>query len=46
VIARLFARNRWIAYFGLLIILYVALDMIWRGAEELWPHVEAASFIG
>ena len=39
VIARLLDRHRWIAYLGLAIILYVALDMIWRGALEVWPHV-------
>jgi YjbE family integral membrane protein len=38
-IARLLDRQRWIAYIGLAIILYVALDMIWRGALEVWPHV-------
>ena len=38
-IARLLNRNRWIAYVGLAIILYVALDMIWRGALEVWPHL-------
>ena len=38
-IARLLHRHRWIAYVGLLIILYVALDMIWRGWMEVWPHV-------
>ena len=34
-IARLLERHRWIAYVGLAIILYVALDMIWRGALEI-----------
>src|SRR5690606_36963730 len=38
-IARLLHRHRWIAYVGLLIILYVALDMIWRGTIEIWPHL-------
>ena len=38
-IARVLDRQRWIAYLGLAIILYVALDMIWRGALEVWPHV-------
>jgi YjbE family integral membrane protein len=38
-IARLLSRHRWIAYIGLAIVLYVALDMIWRGALELWPHL-------
>ncbi|MBP1807260.1 TerC family protein [Rubellimicrobium aerolatum] len=35
VIARLIARHRWIAYLGLLIILYVALRMIWEGWHEV-----------
>jgi predicted tellurium resistance membrane protein TerC len=38
-VARLLIRHRWIAYVGLAIILYVALDMIWRGAMEVHPHV-------
>jgi YjbE family integral membrane protein len=38
-IARLLNKHRWIAYLGLAIILYVSLDMIWRGALEVWPHV-------
>jgi YjbE family integral membrane protein len=38
-IARLLNRHRWIAYLGLAIILYVALDMIWRGVLEVQPHV-------
>ena len=39
VIARLLNRHRWIAFIGLAIILYVALDMIWRGAFEVWPRL-------
>ena len=39
-IARLLHRYPWIAYIGLVIILYVALDMIYRGAMEVWPVVE------
>jgi len=34
-IARLLDRYRWIAYVGLLIILYVALEMIYRGSMEV-----------
>ncbi len=34
-IARLLHRHRWIAYIGLVIILYVALQMIWEGGWEL-----------
>ena len=30
-IARLLQKHRWIAYVGLAIILYVAVEMIWRG---------------
>jgi YjbE family integral membrane protein len=41
-IARLLNRFRWIAYAGLVIILYVALDMIYRGSLEMWPHVAPA----
>lgn len=37
-IAKLLNKNRWIAYVGLAIILYVAVDMIWRGALELQAH--------
>ena len=38
-VARLLNRHRWIAYAGLAIILYVACDMIWRGGNEVWPHL-------
>ena len=41
-IANLLHKHRWIAYIGLVVILYVALDMIWRGAAEVWPHLQAA----
>ena len=37
-IARLLQRHHWIAYVGLVIILYVALEMIYRGAVEVWPN--------
>jgi YjbE family integral membrane protein len=38
-IARLLNKHRWIAYVGLAIILYVALEMIWRGWHEVQPLV-------
>ncbi|MCE6953065.1 YjbE family putative metal transport protein [Cereibacter sphaeroides] len=41
-IARLIGRYRWIAYVGLLIILYVALQMIWEGWHEVEPLVVSA----
>jgi len=34
-IARLLQNHRWIAYVGLAVIVYVALEMIYRGAHEL-----------
>lgn len=43
-IARLLNRHRWIGFLGLAVILFVAADMIWRGAEEIrdLPAVENA----
>jgi YjbE family integral membrane protein len=38
-IAKLLNNNRWIAYVGLAIIVYVSLDMIYRGSLEIWPHM-------
>jgi predicted tellurium resistance membrane protein TerC len=40
-IAKLLGRYKWIAYVGFAIILYVALEMIYRGAFEVMPHVMA-----
>ena len=40
-IANLLQKHRWIAYIGLLIILYVAVEMIWRGMSEIQPAVGA-----
>lgn len=38
-IAKLLNNHRWIAYVGLAIIVYVSLDMIYRGGLEVWPHM-------
>ncbi|MBN9079412.1 MAG: TerC family protein [Rhizobiales bacterium] len=38
-IARLLQRYRWIAYAGLAIILYVALEMIYRGGQEVLAYI-------
>ncbi|MBX9740037.1 MAG: TerC family protein [Beijerinckiaceae bacterium] len=38
-IARLLQKHRWIAYVGLVVILYVSFDMIYRGAMEVWPYL-------
>jgi YjbE family integral membrane protein len=40
-IARLLQKHRWIAYGGLAVILYVALEMIYRGTLELGSFVVA-----
>jgi YjbE family integral membrane protein len=37
-IARLLERVRWIAWVGLLIVLYVALHMIWEGSAQVAAH--------
>jgi len=44
-IARLLQNHRWIAYVGLLIILYVALEMCYRGAVEVWPYAKTMAGI-
>ena len=31
--------DKLLAIVGLLIILYVAIDMVYRGVVEVWPHV-------
>jgi predicted tellurium resistance membrane protein TerC len=35
VLARILERQRWIAWVGLLIVLYVALHMIWQGGRAV-----------
>jgi len=42
-IARLLQKHRWIAYVGLAVILYVAIEMIYRGTYEVLPYVSAAT---
>ncbi|MDP2357635.1 MAG: TerC family protein [Beijerinckiaceae bacterium] len=38
-IARLLQKHRWIAYVGLAVILYVALEMVYRGGMEVFPYL-------
>jgi predicted tellurium resistance membrane protein TerC len=38
-IARLLQKHHWIAYVGLAVILYVAIEMIYRGTLEVCPAV-------
>jgi YjbE family integral membrane protein len=40
-IAKLLERHKWIGYLGLVIIAYVAIDMIWRGSQEIHTYVLA-----
>lgn len=44
IIAKYIERYRWIAWIGLLVIVYVALKMIWEGLHEVQPY--AAAFAG
>jgi YjbE family integral membrane protein len=39
IIARYIARYRWIAWVGLIVILWVALKMIWEGAHHVLPVI-------
>lgn len=39
-VAKLLHRYRWISYVGLLVIVYVALNMLYHGAVEVWPVVQ------
>lgn len=39
-IAKLLQKHRWIAYVGLAVILYVAGEMVYRGALEIWPRLK------
>ncbi len=43
-VARLLNTYRWIAYIGLLIILYVAIIMTWEGGHMLRPDLVSAPF--
>lgn len=38
-IARLLGKHRWIAWVGLLVILYVAASMIWQGWNQVEPYM-------
>jgi len=42
-IAKLLERHRWIAWVGLLVILYVAIEMIWHGGGEVLPYLPGGS---
>lgn len=40
-VAALLKRHHWVAYVGLLIILYVALTMIWDGGQQVLALAQA-----
>jgi YjbE family integral membrane protein len=42
-IARLLEKHRWIAWVGLLVILYVAVQMIWAGGGEVLPYLNGTT---
>jgi YjbE family integral membrane protein len=47
-IAKLLAKYHWITWIGLTVILYVSVDMIWRGSMELqqwWYSTQSASLM-
>lgn len=44
-IAKLLHKHRWIAYIGLAIILFVSLEMIYRGGEEVLHNSRVQGFI-
>jgi predicted tellurium resistance membrane protein TerC len=37
-IAKLLERHRWIAWVGLVIVLYIALKLIWEGGHDVWQR--------
>lgn len=45
-IAGLMNRYRWIVYVGLALVTYVAIDMIWRGANQVAEHLARAGGLG
>jgi YjbE family integral membrane protein len=38
-VARLLQKHRWIAYVGLAIVLYIAVEMIYRGTDQIFPSL-------
>jgi YjbE family integral membrane protein len=38
-VASLLERHRWIAWVGLLVVLYIALDLVWEGGHEVAEHM-------
>jgi YjbE family integral membrane protein len=45
-LAKLLARLPWVAWLGLLIVVFVAFDMIWRGVYQITPHLVVWSIGG
>jgi predicted tellurium resistance membrane protein TerC len=45
-LASLIKKHRWIAWVGLLMVLYVALSMVWHGGTEVMAAVAARKLAG
>ena len=43
-IARMLEKRRWIAWIGLLIVLFVALKLVWEGGHEVWHAMPGGLF--
>ncbi|MCP5368632.1 MAG: TerC family protein [Hyphomicrobiales bacterium] len=43
-VAKMLERYKWLAYLGLLVVAYVAMDMIWRGSTEVIGAAAAMGF--
>ena len=43
-IARLLSRYHWIAYVGLAVIAYVAIEMIYKGGDQVYRHLGPGFF--
>ena len=44
--ARLLERFRWIAWLGLLVVLAVSIELIFKGSHEVLRHVDAKRHLG
>lgn len=38
-VARILQKHRWLGYVGLIIVLYIAVEMVYRGADEIFPTI-------
>jgi YjbE family integral membrane protein len=38
-VAQLLQKHRWLGYLGLVIVLYIAVEMVYRGSDEIFPAI-------